>query len=83
MRTTLTLDDDVARQIDLEVRRSGKSAKATVNQLLRLGLTASTRPEVEKPFVVRPFPLGVGEMLDRHNGKVSALIEELEGPLHR
>jgi hypothetical protein len=38
---------------------------------------------VEKPFVIKPLPLGVGEMLDRHNGKVSALVEELEGPYHR
>ena len=83
MRTTLSIDDDVAKLVEHEVRRSGDSFKGTVNRLLRLGLTASSRPEVEKPFVVKPFPLGVGDMLDRHNGKVSALIEELEGPLHR
>jgi len=65
------------------MRRSGDSYKGTVNRLLRLGLTASARPEGEKPFVVKPFPLGIGEMLDRHNGKVSALLEELEGPYHR
>jgi hypothetical protein len=38
---------------------------------------------VEKPFVVKPFLHGVGEMLDKHNGSVSALIEELEGPDYR
>ena len=83
MRTTLTLDDDVAKLVELEMRRSGDSYKGTVNRLLRAGLTASAKPEVEKPFVVKPFPLGIGEMLDRHNGKVSALLEELEGPYHR
>ena len=83
MRTTLTIDDDIAALVEQEVRRSGDSFKGAVNRLLRLGLTASARPKVEKPFVVKPFPLGVGDMLDRHNGKVSALIEELEGPLHR
>ncbi len=83
MRTTLTIDDDVANLVEQEVRRSGDSFKGTVNRLLRLGLTASARPEVEKPFMIKPFPLGVGDMLDRHNGKVSALIEELDGPLHR
>ena len=83
MRTTLTLDDDVAKLVELEMRRSGDSYKGTVNRLLRVGLTASAKPEVEKPFVVKPFPLGIGEMLDRHNGKVSALLEELEGPYHR
>jgi len=83
VRTTLTLDDDVAKLVELEMRRSGDSYKGTVNRLLRVGLTASAKPEVEKPFVVKPFPLGIGEMLDRHNGKVSALLEELEGPYHR
>jgi hypothetical protein len=83
VRTTLTIDDDVAKLVDQEVRRSGDSFKGTVNRLLRLGLTASAKPRGEKPFVVEPFPLGVGEMLDRHNGSVSALLEELEGPYHR
>jgi hypothetical protein len=83
VRTTLTLDDDVARLVDEEVRRSGESFKSTVNRLLRQGLTASAKPKAEKPFVVEPFPLGIGEMLDRHNGKISSLLEELEGPYHR
>lgn len=83
MRTTLSIDDDVARLIEDEVRRSGDSFKGAVNRLLRLGLTASAKPRAEKPFVVEPFPLGVGELLDRHNGKISSLLEELEGPYHR
>jgi len=80
VRTTLTLDDDVARLVQEEVRRSGDSFKGTVNTLLRQGLTASRNPQPEKPFIVTPYPLGVGEMLDRRNGCVSALLEELEGP---
>lgn len=83
MRTTLSIDDDVARLIEDEVRRSGDSFKGAVNRLLRLGLTASAKPRAERPFVVEPFPLGVGELLDRHNGKISSLLEELEGPYHR
>jgi hypothetical protein len=83
VRTTLTIDDDIAVLVEQEVRRSGDSFKGTVNRLLREGLIASSRPEAEKPFVVQAFPLGVGEMLDRHNGKVSALLDELDGPYHR
>ena len=83
MRTTLTIDDDSAKLVQDEVRRSGDTLKGTVNRLLRDGLHASAKQEVEKPFVVKPLPLGIGAMLDRHNGKVSALIEELEGPNHR
>jgi hypothetical protein len=83
VRTTLTIDDDVAKLVEQEVKRSGDSFKGTVNRLLRLGISASARPRAEKPFVVEPFPLGVGELLDRHNGSISAVLEELEGPHHR
>ena len=83
MRTTLSIDDDVAALVELEMRQSGESLKGTVNRLLRQGLMASSKPESKKTFVIQPFPLGVGEMLDRHNGKVSALLDELEGPGHR
>ena len=83
MRTTLTIEDDIAKLVEQEVKRSGDSFKGTVNRLLRLGLTAEDRNAQRKPFVVMPMPLGVGEMLDRHNGKVSALLDELEGPYRR
>jgi hypothetical protein len=44
MRTTLTLDDDVALMVD-EVRSSrGGSFKDVVNEALRLGLEEMTRP---------------------------------------
>jgi hypothetical protein len=83
VRTTLTLEDDVAKLIEQEVKRSGEPFKTTVNRLLRLGVAASAKPETEKQFVVKPFPLGIGAMLDRHNGSVSGLLDELEGPHHR
>ena len=83
MRTTLTIDDDIAVLVEQEQRRSGDSFKGTVNTLLRLGLMNSRQKADKKPFVVTPFPLGVSEMLDRHDGSVSALLEELEGPYHR
>ncbi len=83
MRTTLTIDDDIAGLVEREMRQSGDSFKGTVNRLLRQGLMASSKPETEQTFVIKAFPLGVGEMLDRHNGKVSALLDELEGPYRR
>ena len=79
----MTIDDDVARLVEQEQRRSGETFKGTVNRLLRHGLMNAKEKTVTKPFVVTPFPLGVGEMLDRHDGSVSALLEELEGPYHR
>ena len=83
MRTTLTIDDDIAVLVEQEQRRTGESFKGTVNRLLRHGLMNAKEKTVTKPFEVTPFPLGVGEMLDRHDGCVSALLDELEGPYHR
>ena len=83
MRTTLTIDDDIAVLVEQEQRRTGDSFKSTVNGLLRRGLMNSREKVATKPFVVTPFPLGVGKMLDRHEGCVSALLDELEGPYHR
>jgi hypothetical protein len=80
MRTTLTLEDDVARLLKRETRRSGKSFKAAVNHFLRLGLNAARKPE-RKPFVVTPRNLGLPAGLNYD--RVEQIIELLEGPLHR
>jgi len=78
VRTTLTIDDDIAKLVEQEVRRSGASFKSTVNRLLSLGLMTSREKAETKPFVVTPFPLGIGNC-----DKISELLEELEGPYHR
>ncbi len=80
MRTTLSLDEDVASLLAKESRRSGASFKEVVNRFLRLGLMASKRPP-QKPFVVEPRKLGLPPGLSYDN--VAQLLEELEGPAHR
>ncbi len=76
MRTTLTLDDDVASLLKKEARKSGEPFKQVVNRFLRLGLTA--KPAARKPFVVKPRNLGLPPF-----EKVEELLEFLEGPDHR
>jgi hypothetical protein len=76
VRTTLTLDDDVAALLNKEVRKSGEPFKQVVNRYLRLGLT--TKQQVRKPFKVKPFNLGLPPFT-----KVEELLEWLEGPDHR
>ncbi|MGA2716734.1 MAG: hypothetical protein ABSG41_26895 [Bryobacteraceae bacterium] len=78
MRTTLSIDDDVAALLKKEMRQSGSSLKQAVNRLLRLGLTAA--PPRGKPFTVRPRKLGLPPGLGYDN--VEELIESLEGPRH-
>ncbi|HLZ40382.1 MAG TPA: hypothetical protein VKQ11_05440 [Candidatus Sulfotelmatobacter sp.] len=77
MRTTLTLDDDVAALLKKEVRKSGEPFKQVLNRYLRLGLIASKQP-ARKPFRVKPFNLGLP-----HFTKVEELLEYLEGPEYR
>jgi len=81
VRTTLTIDDDVAALVEQEVRRSGDSFKGTVNKLLRLGLTTARKPNRRKRFVVTPMALNSG--LGTRYAKVEDLIEAAEGPMHR
>ncbi len=54
MRTTLTLDDDVARSLKERARRSGEPWKEVVNATLRKGLRSGEKPSPPPPrFVVR------------------------------
>lgn len=82
MRTTLTLDSDIAVKLKAEARRSGRPFREIVNEMLRRGLAqrrAASRPE---PFRVVARDLGQlrpGLSLD----SVADLIEQVEGPLHR
>ena len=80
MRTTLSLDDDVANLLNKEIRREGLSFKAAVNHYLRLGLVASQQ-KTRKKFVVTPFALGLPRKLNYDN--VEELVEALEGPRHK
>lgn len=78
VRTTLTLEDDVAARVKRESQRSGRSFKDVVNDLLRRGLEAKRPQRASKPFVVRARPLGVRPGLDYDN--VADLLEQIEGP---
>lgn len=45
MRTTLTLDDDVAAALARRRAERGTGLRLEVNELLRAGLSATSRPE--------------------------------------
>ena len=82
MRTTLTLDDDVAARLKAEARRTGRPFKQVLNECLRRGLSSPRRPASRAPFKVVARDLGnlrPGLNLDN----VAELLEVAEGPLHR
>jgi hypothetical protein len=76
MRTTLTLEPDVARRLEQEVRGKGRGLKEVVNEALRRGFGLPTAEEPPPPFEVRPHSYGFkpGVDLDR----VNQLLDELE-----
>jgi hypothetical protein len=58
MRTTLTLEEDVAAQLSLLARLRRQSMKSLVNAVLRAGLASFDRPARRAPFHTRGFDLG-------------------------
>jgi hypothetical protein len=80
VRTTLSLDDDVASLLNKEIRRSGVSCKEAVNHFLRMGLMAPKQSN-RKSFQATPRPLGLPPGLNYDN--VEELLEAIEGPMHR
>jgi hypothetical protein len=82
MRTTLTLDEDVAAKLKSEARRSGRAFREVVNETLRRGLVSRPPAPPREPFRVRARDLGElrpGLSLD----SVADLLEQVEGPRSR
>lgn len=81
MRTTLTLDDDVAVRIERLRKEKDTSLKEIVNGLLRKALDAPTPQEDRQPYVVRPLP--VGECLLPNVDKIAEVLAYGEGDDYR
>lgn len=82
MRTTLTLEPDVAAQLKRAMRRRGDSLKDTVNAALRAGLAAlSTPPPAHEAFTVRTFNLGPSLVGSLDN--IEEVLSRVEGEDHR
>jgi hypothetical protein len=67
MRTTLTLDDDVAAVIERLRRERDEPLKALINAALREGLKQMTTPAVRKPFATASVDLGTCRFPDIDN----------------
>ena len=80
MRTTITLDDDVAATLKAQVRKSGKPFKEVVNEALRKGLLPPSSKPIS-PVKLNTRPLGLRPGLNYES--FSELLEQVEGPFHR
>jgi hypothetical protein len=78
MRTTLTLDDDIAARLQAEARRSGKPFKTVVNEYLRAGLAQRRALKTVPPFRVEPRNIG-GPLPGLSYDNIGALLDEVEG----
>jgi hypothetical protein len=76
MRTTLTLDPDVAKLLEDEVHRSRKTFKQTVNDAIRRGLSSGLRAAVSPPYRIKPHVARLAAGLDSE--RMNALVDELE-----
>lgn len=77
MRTTLTLDDELARELRRIARYSGRSFKEVVNSMLRRGLASGEKPEVAlPPFRVEARARGFRAGVDVY--RLNQVNDELE-----
>jgi hypothetical protein len=82
MRTTLTLDADVAVRLEREQRRRQASFKVVVNDVLRRGLEALDEPRpAREPFRTKGFDLGPSLVGSLDN--VEEVLSRAEGEEHR
>lgn len=78
MRTTLTLDDDVASKLKEAARATGKPFKEVVNESIRLGLQAKAQ-KPKRTFKVR----NIGARIGMNFTNVERMLQQIEGPEYR
>jgi hypothetical protein len=82
MRTTLTLDDDVAMAVERRRRELDHTLKQEVNDLIRAGLAHVTESRSREPeFHLQP--LSIGRPLVGNFDDISAVLAMSEGESHR
>ena len=81
MRTTLTLDPDIAAKAKKGAAKLHKPFKEVINAALRVGLDEILSPPAAKPYQTKPRPLGLRSGFSYDN--ISELIAAAEGENHQ
>ena len=76
MRTTVTLEPDVAAKLKKLAHVKRRSFKATLDEVLRRGLAALERAATQGPFVVEPHCGGFRPGVDE--ARLNQLADELD-----
>ena len=86
MRTTLTLDPDVAAKAKRGAAKLGQPFKRVINSALRIGLDEVLKPAAAKPYKTKARALGlrpglsydnIGELLAPNGGKVPMILVDV------
>lgn len=76
MRTTLTIDDDLAGLLRRRARELGLPFKEVVNRTLRSGLGEQAKPRRQRPTRTIPHAFGFRPGIDLD--KLNQLVDEFE-----
>lgn len=77
MRTTLTIDDDLAGILKRRARELGVPYTEVVNRALRAGLGDDAKPSNQPPPQVIPHSFGLRPGIDPD--KLNQLLDEMDG----
>ena len=77
MRTTLTLDPDVAAKAKKGAAQLGKPFKEVINSALRIGLEQVLSPPKAKPYRTKPHAMGLRPGFSYDN--IAELLAKAEG----
>jgi len=76
MRTTVTLDPDVARLPGEHARQTRKSFKETLNAAVRSSLGRATESTEDREFTIDARPMQLKAGVD--GGRLNALLDDLD-----
>jgi hypothetical protein len=76
MRTTLTIEPDVAQKLKRRMAQTNQSLKETVNNALRAGLAETPRKSRTRHFRVEPHACAFFPGIDRD--RMNQLADQLE-----
>jgi hypothetical protein len=76
MRTTVTLEPDVARLLSEHARQTRKSFKETLNAAVRSGLGRVTASSGDQEFTIEARPMRIKAGVDA--GRFNSLLDDLD-----